>query len=210
MKKYYYAIKSGRKTGIFDTWDECKKNVIGYKGAIYKKFENIEDAKEFINIDVKDTSIETEIKNNTAIAFTDGSFSDSSISYGLYIEYCINKKLFFYKESQRFNDSKEIKSRNVSGELFAVQRSIEFAISKSLKSIIIYYDYTGIEHWANGTWKCNLELTKNYANFIKEKRNDIEINFVKVKAHSGVEYNELVDRLAKSATFDLFSENGEI
>ena len=34
----YYVVYKGKKTGIFYTWDECKENVLGFKGAIYKKF----------------------------------------------------------------------------------------------------------------------------------------------------------------------------
>ena len=37
-KKKFYAVKQGRKTGMFLTWDDCKKQVMGYPGAIYKSF----------------------------------------------------------------------------------------------------------------------------------------------------------------------------
>lgn len=43
MRKYY-AVKKGRKAGVYLTWPECQKQVIGYKGAIYKSFDNMEDA----------------------------------------------------------------------------------------------------------------------------------------------------------------------
>ena len=36
----YYAVKKGREPGIYESWDECKKMVMGYSGAIYKKFKN--------------------------------------------------------------------------------------------------------------------------------------------------------------------------
>lgn len=39
MKKKYYAIKAGKKSGIVvNTWTECALLVAGYKGAIYKGF----------------------------------------------------------------------------------------------------------------------------------------------------------------------------
>ena len=37
-KKKFYAVRQGRKIGMFLTWDECKKQVMGYPGAIYKSF----------------------------------------------------------------------------------------------------------------------------------------------------------------------------
>ena len=37
-KKKIYAVRKGHKTGLFYTWDECKKAVHGYSGAEYKGF----------------------------------------------------------------------------------------------------------------------------------------------------------------------------
>uniref|UniRef100_A0A6C0JY68 ribonuclease H n=1 Tax=viral metagenome TaxID=1070528 RepID=A0A6C0JY68_9ZZZZ len=43
-----YAIARGKTTGIVNTWDECKVQIDGYKGAIFKKFDTKEDAEKFI------------------------------------------------------------------------------------------------------------------------------------------------------------------
>ncbi|MBF1300150.1 MAG: RNase H, partial [Parvimonas sp.] len=48
-------------------------------------------------------------------------------------------------------------------------------------------------------WKCNLPLTIGYRDKIKEFRKEIEILFVKVKAHSNDKYNDLADYLAKKS-----------
>jgi ribonuclease HI len=37
-KKKFYAVKKGRKPGIYLTWDETKRQVNGFPGAIYKSF----------------------------------------------------------------------------------------------------------------------------------------------------------------------------
>lgn len=37
-KQKYYTIWKGKKTGVFDSWDECKLLVEGYDGARYKSF----------------------------------------------------------------------------------------------------------------------------------------------------------------------------
>ena len=44
----YYAIAKGKKTGIFANWNSCKTYIDGYKGAIFKKFDNKKDAILFI------------------------------------------------------------------------------------------------------------------------------------------------------------------
>ena len=51
-KKKFYAVRQGRKIGMFLTWDECKKQVMGYPGAIYKSFGTEEEAKEYLGIAV--------------------------------------------------------------------------------------------------------------------------------------------------------------
>ena len=38
MAKKYYAVKRGRVTGLFTTWDQCKEQVDGFPGAIFKSF----------------------------------------------------------------------------------------------------------------------------------------------------------------------------
>ena len=38
-KQKFYVVWKGRKTGIFLTWDECKKQVDAFAGAEYKSFE---------------------------------------------------------------------------------------------------------------------------------------------------------------------------
>ena len=37
-KKKYYVVWSGRQTGVFADWEECKAQVDGYEGALYKSF----------------------------------------------------------------------------------------------------------------------------------------------------------------------------
>ena len=39
-KKKYYVVWEGHKTGIFSSWDKCKKAVEGYPYAKFKSFEN--------------------------------------------------------------------------------------------------------------------------------------------------------------------------
>lgn len=45
--KKYYAVKVGKKPGVYTTWSECSKQVSKFKGAIYKSFNNLEDAEKF-------------------------------------------------------------------------------------------------------------------------------------------------------------------
>lgn len=44
----FYVVNTGHKPGIYGNWKDCEKNVKGYKGAVYKKFDNLEDARAFL------------------------------------------------------------------------------------------------------------------------------------------------------------------
>lgn len=45
----FYAVKKGRKPGIYRTWDEAKKQIDGFSGAEYKSFSQITDATDYLN-----------------------------------------------------------------------------------------------------------------------------------------------------------------
>jgi len=46
MSKKFYVVWKGRKTGIFDSWEDCSAQVTGYPDAEYKAFPNREAAEE--------------------------------------------------------------------------------------------------------------------------------------------------------------------
>lgn len=41
-KNKYYVVWRGRLTGIFDSWEECRKQTEGYEGAQYKGYPTLE------------------------------------------------------------------------------------------------------------------------------------------------------------------------
>jgi len=40
LKKKYYVVWKGVEPGVYNSWAECKKNVEGFDGALYKSFAN--------------------------------------------------------------------------------------------------------------------------------------------------------------------------
>jgi ribonuclease HI len=89
--------------------------------------------------------------------------------------------------------------RNVSGEIKGAMVAMDKAIERKKDTLYLYYDYAGIEHWAKGDWKTNKEGTKNYKEYYDSIKNKLNVVFIKVRAHSGIELNEEADRLAKEA-----------
>lgn len=44
----YYAVASGRDVGIYRTWKDASKQVIGYSGAVHKSFKKEQDAIDYM------------------------------------------------------------------------------------------------------------------------------------------------------------------
>lgn len=65
---FVYAVKKGLVPGVYKTWSDCAEQVNGYPGAVYKKFDNINEAISFVNtnkIKQIDEKNETKGKNET-------------------------------------------------------------------------------------------------------------------------------------------------
>lgn len=48
-KKNFYVVWNGIKPGVYSSWDDCKRQVSGYDGAIYKSFPSKEIAEQAFN-----------------------------------------------------------------------------------------------------------------------------------------------------------------
>ncbi|AXI26289.1 ribonuclease HI [Gemella sp. ND 6198] len=192
----YYAVSKGRKVGIFLTWDECKEQVHGYKGAVFKSFSTREEAENFLTAGNMNKEVEAE-KINGFYAYIDGSFDKRTGVYGSGIVIVNNDKK--YQTKLAGNDRRLARFHNVAGEIEAAKFVTRYAKENKIPEITLFYDYQGIESWVSGAWKANLAYTQHYAQYMNKLLEVVKVNFVKVKAHSGVRLNELADKLAKQA-----------
>lgn len=212
-KKKFYAVKQGRKTGMFLTWDDCKKQVMGYPGAIYKSFGTREEAEAYLGVtgaqtDQKDREAgitrsassgnnKSENTENAVEIYVDGSYhaATKEFSYGMVVLVDGKEEKF----SQKMTDPELAQMRNVAGEIKGSEAAMQYALDHKIPSIIIYHDYQGIASWCNGDWKANKPGTIAYRDFYREASRKIKIQFRKVKGHSNDKYNDMVDQLAKEA-----------
>lgn len=191
----YYAVRAGRKPGIYMTWAECQKQVTGYKGAQFKKFETRDEAEAFIGGQAAKASIDLNaLKPGQMAVYVDGSYNIETqhFGYGIVSFTQGGKQTTCGALSGDYADH-----RNVAGELLAATEAIRYALDQGMSELFIYYDYAGIRHWALGEWKTNLELTRSYKAFVESVQDRLKLTFVKVAAHTGDVYNEEADRLAK-------------
>lgn len=188
----YYAIKNIDKPKIVRSWEECQKLTKGVSGVLFKSFKTEQEALAWIgNGELKSYDV-----NKGIVFYVYGSFKDNKAGYGLVV--VKDGKCIGQYASQISYESEGFSSRNVIGELYASILATKIARKFNIKEISIAYDYIGIEHWAKGDWKRNLDLTKNYHNIMQKFLKDgFKVNFIKIKAHTGNEFNELADSLAK-------------
>ena len=190
----YYAVRKGRKTGIFESWEKCQKHITGYSGAEFKKFKELHHAETYLSAESLNNAANDDLKG--LHAYIDGSFSEKITETGYGAVILFDGEII---HTIKGSSKKYIDMRNVAGELFAAAVSIKWALDNGYQSISLHHDYSGIAHWAKGEWKTNQEGTINYKKFIDDISKKINISFVKVKGHSGDTYNDMADKLAKEA-----------
>ena len=67
-KQKFYVVWEGTETGVFTSWDACKRAISGYSGAKYKSFENKAQAEyafegvyeEYVGQDTRDSGLSSE------------------------------------------------------------------------------------------------------------------------------------------------------
>lgn len=201
MAKYnYYAVKKGKVCGIFESWDECQKVISGVSSPDFKGFRTLEEAQAYLNDEnIYWKQVEQDISNGYVVAYTDGSFNESTneYSYGICIFDLDRNEINL---CSKLSYAAFLESRNISGEIFGVITALDWAVSNGYEKIKIYHDLEGVSKWATGEYSANSEVAKYYKKVLSERFDTcIKYEFVKVPGHSNNPYNEKADRLANSA-----------
>lgn len=174
----YYAVKQGKKIGIFRTWSECQKQIKGYSGAQFKSFKTLKEAQDFLGPRKRKREEEEEgLPDKKRIKiYTDGSFMNNRMGIGVVIK--ISEEVFHKKNSN-----------NIS-ELFAIERAVDL-----FDECDIYTDSEYCINVLTGVYstKKNIEIVKRIKGKIEHKN----ITLKKVKAHANSVENNLADLLAK-------------
>ena len=208
MAKKVYAIKEGFNFStnekvenlIVDTWAECQKYIKGVKGAKYKSFEDINDAKKFLSDgDGMLKKGKDSYPMDCLHIYVDGSYNITTEKYA-YALVAVKDNIVEYIENGKSEDNSNKSIRQIAGELEATVRGVEYALSQNEKRVVIFHDYAGIAHHATGFWERKEQSSIDYYNKMRSLMDKgIEVIFVKVDSHTGDLYNEIADEKCKEA-----------
>lgn len=189
----YYAVRKGRKPGIYRSWAECQDQVSGYPNAEFKSFKDKAEAEAFLGKASSSQPRRAEME-----AYVDGSYQPKTKTYGYGGVILYQGQELTYKGGGK--KAELLKMRNVSGEMIAAMKAVVYALDQGVNHLALYYDYAGIEKWATGDWQAKNAYTQAYRDFMQEKGKQVQIHFHKVAAHTGNRYNEWADQLAKAGS----------
>lgn len=200
MAKKFYGVKEGKVPGVYSEWSKVQEQINGYSGASYKGFSTEEEARIFVfgectTTKVDTSSIKKEPFREDVLIYTDGSFINEKVGFGIVV---VKDNSPIIKDCGRFIGREEdIAQRNVAGEIYAMIRAIQLVKANEFNNICFCYDYEGIRKWITGEWKAKNQLTQRYVEYFNKYMNGIEYEFKHIPAHSGEQFNEEADRLAK-------------
>ncbi|CAG8494726.1 3611_t:CDS:2 [Dentiscutata heterogama] len=202
-KPSYYAVRIGRKPGIYKTWDECQDQINKYPNSRYKKFFTLKEAQDFLfvsshasqDLDFVDNSV------SRLVVWTDGCSLNNGrdgARAGVGVFWGDNHPRYIIGDKQTNNRA----------EITAVIRALETCPDRELpieiktdsKYTINAYE-SWIPKWIKNGWKtADKKPVENKDLFIRlieliETRPG-KVTFTYVPGHVGIPGNEAADRLA--------------
>ncbi|XP_021569905.1 ribonuclease H1 isoform X3 [Carlito syrichta] len=198
--RMFYAVRRGRRTGVFLTWDECRAQVDRFPAARFKKFATEDEAWAF----VRNSTSPGGSEGDFVIVYTDGCCSSNGrrrarAGIGVY-----------WGPGHPLNVGIRLPGRqtNQRAEIHAACKAIEQAKAQNISKLVLYTDsmftINGITNWVQG-WKKNGWRTStgkeviNKEDFVMLEKltQGMDIQWMHVPGHSGFRGNEEADRLAR-------------
>jgi viroplasmin and RNaseH domain-containing protein len=204
----YYSVRKGIKPGIYNTWEEAKQQIQGFKGAEYKSFTDMNSAIVYYN----NEKMENNLDNTSLYIFTDGSYQKNldKHSYGVLIPQIDYKYSYSFESST--NNRNEL-SAILHGLLYIKDIDIQklgfnkvIIVSDSDYCIKSIKEYS--KKWFDDNYNILDNSKKNLDLFIDIKKTinsiNYKIDFLKVKSHTNnldsiSFYNDQVDKIAKDS-----------
>ena len=87
MASKFYAVRKGKKPGIYSTWDECKNQVNGFPGAEYKSFKTQSEAKAYMGLSQPAKKVAPKMaKSGSITLYSDGGSRNHGNKLGQHVK----------------------------------------------------------------------------------------------------------------------------
>ena len=200
--KKYYAVRNGKEgKKIYTTWEDCKVNTEGQKGAKFKGFYNREDALEYL----KDSYISE--RDYQIIAYVGGKY-DALQEIGASGLLLLNTKQEQYqieKENVTIIRHENLREgHNIKADLLAVESAVKYCINNNYKSLLICYNYTGVSAWVDKTdpWKTNSAISIEYRKFMLDANVYLNYAFRYIKKESENQWMKRLNNLMNKKLYE--------
>ena len=197
----YYAVRVGRKPGVYRTWDEARAQVSGFKNAAFKSFASEQDAVAFLEQRAPAVSDEPGV-----VIYTDGSHIKGTSVRGIGA-HCLHEGREYVLS--RPCDDLPSDASNPTLELMAATAALRSVpAGAGPLPITIVADYIGVTQYLEGVWRPRDSQTGAFGAAARElvsvaaalRERGFVVRARHVDGHAGVPGNEAADRLAKART----------
>jgi len=167
-KKKYYVVWKGHHPGIFESWEDCKAQIKGFEGALYKSFETFESAKQALKGNYKDYITKGLFKSELSEAQLEkiGQPNYNSISVDAAVSGNPGKMEYrgvdTKTKKELFKQGPFEEGTNNIGEFLAIVHGLAFLKQKN-SDRIIYTDSKTAINWVKKK-NCNTKLEQNEKN----------------------------------------------
>jgi len=159
-KQKFYVVWKGNSPGVYKSWEKCQSEIKNVKGALFKSFSDLEEAKEAFDQGYEEYKQSLDFKNvSKGPEFNSISVDAASSGNPGIMEYQgvdTNTKKILFKMGP-FNNA----TNNI-GEFLALVHGISILEKQSNKKII-YSDSITAMSWVRKKF-CNTKLKRNKEN----------------------------------------------
>lgn len=149
-KQKWYVVWEGRKKGVFDSWEQTQKQIKGFKGASFKSFSTLAEAKAAFS---QDESASKEILCPSIAVDAACSGNPGWVEYrGVWVK----------NQEEIFHVGPLAKGTNNIGEFLALVHGIAYQKKESL-NLPIYTDSKTARAWLQAR-KCKTSLKETSEN----------------------------------------------
>ncbi len=222
MASKFYAVRKGKKPGIYSTWDECKNQVNGFPGAEYKSFKTKSEANAYMGLSQPAKNIAPKItKSGSITLYSDGGSRNHGNKLGQHVK-DDDKAAWAYliiKDGKKhYASDGEFGATNNKMEVLGLVNALQYIIdqgwqNESINAILdskyVLDSITKgwLNSWRRRGWK------KSDGTIIKNKNEFMQLsallgqfkhlNFKWTKGHADNSGNNFVDKLLNEKMDDM-------